>query len=250
MNQPFILFFFLLTMALTGCSKDKRAEQKPACRITSMTSPDESYTFTYNAEGKLTATKSSGTMVTNFTYSGNTVTALTISGSYYNKTTYTINSTGQVTRARMEYNTAGTLWTEKTFEYNGALMAKETHTTKDGFTSVRSYQWSNGNLQRISFSNSDNSWQKIEYEYYPDQPYQDGDMHIWDKMSAGVEIYRSKNLVKKYTSTFADAGSTDPATEITNYSYAFDSDGKIRSMTASSGSYTQVYQYQHQCDTY
>ncbi|HEX2847880.1 MAG TPA: hypothetical protein VHN59_15135 [Chitinophagaceae bacterium] len=236
--------FFLITV---GCKKDK--ENRPDCRIISMTSSTgEDYIFTYNAEGKLVSTAMDGTPTINFTYNGNTVTSLYVSGSYYNKTTYTI-SNGQVSHSRTEYNTAGTNWTERVFEYTGSQVTKETMTKSGGFTSVRTYQWSNGNLQSISFNNSNNSSQTLVYEYYLDKSYQQGDILDWDRLMSGVEIFRSKNLLKKYTSTYQEdiTGTPIPVTEITNYSYEFDRDGKITSMTSSYGGNSQTYQYQYEC---
>lgn len=237
-----------LFLVAVGCKKDK--ENRPECRITSMTSPTgEDYVFTYNAEGKLVSVSMDGTSTINFTYNGNSVTSLYVSGSYYNKTTYTINSNGQVTHSRTEYNTAGTHWAESVFEYTGAQVSKETRTKNDGFTSIRTYQWNNGNLQTVSFSNNNNSWQKIAYEYYTDNPYQSGDILDWDRLMSGVEIFRSKNLLKKYTSTYQDNTTTPPIpeTETINYSYAFDRDGKIVSMTSSTGGNNQTYEYQYEC---
>ncbi|MGN6292534.1 MAG: hypothetical protein ACTHMV_07290 [Chitinophagaceae bacterium] len=240
-----IAALFLVTV---GCKKDK--ENKPECRIISMTSSTgEDYVFTYNAEGKLVSTAMDGTSTINFTYSGNTVTSLYVSGSYYNKTTYTINSNGQVSHSRTEYNTAGTNWAERVFQYTGTQVTKETLTKNGGFTSVRTYQWSNGNLQSISINNSDNSTQALVYEYYLDKPYQQGDILDWDRLMSGVEIFRSKNLLKKYTSTYQEniTGTPIPVTEITNYSYEFDRDGKITSMTSSYAGNNQTYQYQYEC---
>ncbi|MBO9636249.1 MAG: hypothetical protein J7578_24315 [Chitinophagaceae bacterium] len=236
---------FLITI---GCKKDK--ENRQECRITGMTSSTgEDYIFTYNAEGKIVSTAIDGTPSVKFTYTGNTVTSLYVSGTYYNKTTYTINSNGQVTHSRTEYNTAGTNWAERVYEYTGAQVTKETLTKNGGFTSTRTYQWNNGNLQTVSFSNNNNSWQTLAYEYYTDKPYQPGDILDWDRLMSGVEIFRSKNLVRKYTSTYQDNTATPPIpeTEITNYSYEFDKDGKILSVTSSSGGSSQTYQYQYEC---
>jgi YD repeat-containing protein len=246
--KTLIVLSAMLFLITVGCKKDK--ENKPECRITSMTSPTgEDYVFTYNAEGKLVSTAMDGTSTINFTYNGNTVTSLYASGSYYNKTTYTINNNGQVSHSRTEYNTAGTNWAERAYEYTGAQVIKETLTKNGGFTSIRTYQWSNGNLQTMSINNNDNSWQTLTYEYYADKPYRTGDIQDWDRLMSGVEIFHSKNLLKKYTSTYQDntTGTPIPVTEITNYSYEFDGDGKITSMTSSFGGNNQTYQYLYEC---
>ncbi len=246
--KTLIVLSATILLITVGCKKDK--ENKPECRIISMTSPTgEDYVFTYNAEGKLISTVMDGTSTINFTYNANTVTSLYISGAYYNKTTYTINNNGQVTHSRTEYNTAGTDWAERDFEYTGAQVTKETLTKNGGFISIRTYQWNSGNLMSVSYNNNNNTWQNIAYEYYTDKPYQPGDILGWDKLMSGVEIFHSKKLVKKYTSTYQDntTGTPIPVTEITNYSYEFDNDGKITSMTSSSGSNSQTYQYLYEC---
>lgn len=236
---------FLITV---GCKKDK--ESRPECRITGITAPvGEDYAFTYNAEGKLVSIAFDGKPAINITYNGNTIISLYVSGSYYNKTTYTVNNNGQVSHSRTEYNTAGTDWAERVFEYTGSQVAKETFIKDNGFKSIRTYQWNNGNLQKISFNNSNNSTQTLVYEYYTDKPFQAGDIQDWDRLMSGVEIFHSKNLVKKYTSTYQDNTATPPVpeTEITDYSYEFDREGKIISMTSSTGGNKQTYQYLYEC---
>jgi hypothetical protein len=233
MNKLFLMAV-LITAVLVSCKKDST----PAltCRIitvTLATDGETTYNFSYNSEGKLSSS-SSGTSVTTYSYSGNTVIASTTSGGVFqSKEIITLDANGLASNVKTEYNETGTSWYNILYEYSGTELIKSTQTSSAGGTAdVTTYVWSGGNLTDIiSFTN-------ITLSYYTDKPAQTGDYFSLLQLEEGYEVYRVKNAVKSIL-----VGS-----DIVSYSYSFDTDGKIASITYTEGTYTDTDDYQYQCN--
>jgi hypothetical protein len=71
-------------------------------------------------------------------------------------------------------------------------------------------------------------------DYYTDRSRQKGDYLYLAQYLQGFEVYRNKNMVKSISTT--------------RFSYDFDADGKVTSVTISSGGSTSFLDYQYQCN--
>ena len=235
----------LAAVVFGACSKDKGSESKPSCLVTKITQPSgQEYLLSYNADGKLTTIQypSSTTQVT---YSGNTIVALsTGSGGYYNKVTYTLNGNGLPSFIKTEYDATGTTWQTRAYEYQGTQVTKRKLIKSAGNNTETIYVWANDNLVTENITGPTFT-QKLEYEYYSDKPYQPG-----SNAENVVIIERNKNLLKKRTSTFTSNGV--PEVEKTSFTYEFDKDGKILSMTEkddiNTGQTPYKYTYEYKCN--
>lgn len=239
-----ILSYCLLAGILVSCSKDNDKAGVNNCHIIEMKGGGQEYDLSYDASGRLETVVYNGYSLTSFTYSGNTITALaTQNGVFFRKTVYTFNSDGLVTQARLETNTAGTAWQNRIYRYSGTQLTGVTTTESWGSGSASAYTWNNGNMVRKDIYDNGALIQFIEYEYYNGKPYQQGDMNYWDKALNGTETIRPKNLLKKVSSHVLDGNYT----EISEYSYAFDGEDRIISMTETEPSGSRTFQYLYQC---
>lgn len=221
-------------ITFTGCKKDKDEAKKPVCRIITITPAPSgsSFNISYNSDGKVN-TVSTGSDITTFAYSGNTIIGTTTnSGTFGSKKIITLGSNGLATNVKTEFNASGTDWSNDVYEYSGTELIKATNTSSSGGTpSVTTVTWNNGNLVSAASGSS------VSTLDYFDKPAQTGDYLQIAQLITGFQIYKTKNAIKSLLS-----GST-----ITNFDYSFDADGKITSMTASGGS-NIIYSYQHQCN--
>jgi hypothetical protein len=232
-----ILITSLSTGLLCSCKKDN-TPPKPTCRI--ITASGTGYSgqtnFSYNSEGKLISI-SAGTLTISLAYSGNTVIAIskeTGGAPYYQKQIITLNSNGLALNVRIEADIAGTNWTNDVYEYSGSEVIKNTSTNSAGGTPViETYTWSGGNLITIKSDRSGT----VTLGYYTDKAAQAGDYFSLSQLQAGYQILRNKNAVKSILS----------GSDIINFDYTIDADGKITSLIAT-GSSPYSYSYQYQCN--
>jgi hypothetical protein len=229
-----ILLAVLITVALASCKKDDAI--KTSCKIiTAIQVPaglSSTYSFTYNSEGKLSTIKDDK-LTSVIVYGGNTIVVNTTSagGFFHSKKIITLNTNGFASNCKTENDLTGDKWENDTFEYNGAELIKATSTTSDGGVPyIETYTWSGGNIVSITSGSTIST-----LEYFKDKPSQDGDILNFNQLTAGYNIVKVKNILKSVS-----AGS-----EITNFEYKFDADGKIASFVGiGSSTYTQTYQYQ------
>lgn len=222
----------------TGCKKDKDKENKPTCRIITVTPTPaaDAINISYNSDGKVSSVIN-GTTVSTTAYSGNTAINTTMTGSVFNsKRIITMNAAGLATNVRTEFDehVPATSWTNLAFEYSGEELLKSTSTSSTGgVPSIILYTWSNHNMTAAGTGPSG-----ATLDYYTDKNRQEGDYLLLSQAVQGYEIYRSKNLIK----------SVLEGSNITSFEYTFDSDGKISSVTATSGATVTVLNYQYQCN--
>ncbi|MCL6523050.1 MAG: DUF4595 domain-containing protein [Thermoflavifilum sp.] len=220
-----------------GCKKKDKELKKPDCRIITVSqSSGDSFYFTYNTDGKV-QTITQGTLSTTFTYSGQTAIATTTdNGTFKYKKIITFNDNGLATNIKTEYNLSGTDWTNDALEYSGTQLVKYTSTSSNGGTPfVQTVTWTNGNPTTISTVSGGSSTYTLEY--YTDKLFQPGDYFHINYFIQGIQVIKAKNLIKSISS----------GSEITNFSYSFDSDGKISSLTVITGTGTKTYNYQYLC---
>jgi len=205
------------SLLLTDCKK--KDDAPPDCRIITASSDIESYNFTYDTERRLASVL---TLPTNqmsvFEYSGNivTITSTENGGTFVLRQIVTLNERGFAANMRMETNQSGTKWFNKAYQYNGTQIIKSTNTSSAGPSSVTEYFWENGNLKSAKLGGS-----TISYEYYLDKPYQSGDYRYLLELIGMEKLYDNKNLTK---SLVVDG-------ETTLFTYTFDDQGKISSIT-------------------
>ena len=242
MKHPVFLSAILLMLVAAACKKNAETTSKPDCRIIKMTAgQDFSKVFSYDEAGRLLSVEDEQGDVTTFAYSGDSVIS-----KGFSKSVYVLNGNGLPVPKRTEYPNGG--WQEFTYQYNGTAIIKASETGGGGYgSSTRTYNWQNGNLQSehrqgAAYSND------TEYEYYTDKPYRIGDAQSWDFLEDGVQIIRNKNLIKKITATYTDEYGPEKTEK--SYSYAFDDDGKITSMTVTdhiNNDLSLTYTYEYEC---
>lgn len=222
------------TAAFASCKKDDAP--KPDCRIITVTQVpagmNSTSNLTYNSDGKLSVV-TTGNETTVYVYSGSIIIAnSTISGIFNSKKTITLNANGLVSNVRTEQDETGAKWDNYVIEYNGTEILKDTYTTSEGGApSIETYTWSGGNLVTITAGSTTTT-----LEYYTDKPSQTGDYFKYTQLTTGYEILRAKNALKAISN----------GSDITNFDYSFDTDGKIISMILT-GASTVNYNYQYQC---
>ncbi|SDE23501.1 hypothetical protein [Niabella drilacis] len=251
MKYSIILLALLFVFGFAGCKKDE-AGTRPACRIKKIDEPRNITTmFSYDAQGRLQSVNHNGS-ITSFTYIGDSI----IKQGVW-KSVYALNRNGLVAFERREYNSSGTQWETRAYEYNGMQLKKMTAKSHSG-NFIRTFTWSNGNMV-LEHTEGNLYTQDITYEYYTGKPYSPGDVQSWDLWENGVETIRNKNLLKRYSSIFSDYRNPDPSAppgtpavekDAGSYTYIFDGNGTITAMTASSenSSDLSTYTYEYQCN--
>ena len=219
-----------MTVLFTQCKKSN--DKKPSCRIITVTpAPNGTpFHFTYNADGKPSRVESSS-FVTTFEYSPGSAIIVTFnSGNFQSKTTATLNQDGLATNVRTELDTLGTNWSNVFYEYNGQELSKSTLTSSAGGRPViNTYTWSNHNLVLSSTDSSSET-----FGYYTNKPVQTGDYFLLVQDLQGYAIYRNQNLLKSI--------------DATSLNYDFGTDGKINSLSATTGANETFLNYEYQCD--
>lgn len=231
-----ILMAVIFTAAFVSCKKDDAP--KPTCRIitaipVSSGAGNPTYNFSYNSEGKLSSSII-GTSTNTFAYSGSTVIeTATIGGVFSFKNIITLNANGMASNILTENDETGTDWFNQAFEYNDTELIKSTTTSSSGgAATISTITWSGGNMLTVTSGSSTST-----IEYYTDKPAQTGDYLSLAQLAAGYEIYRTKNAIKSILT----------GSDISNFNYTFDADGKITSVAVIDASIV-TYTYQFQCN--
>ncbi len=222
-----ILTNFVLLMAVLnilpagGCKKADAGATGNRCNVSSIKEPGYNpVNITYLADGKIERITHDDELRT-FSYSGSTTTILITSGGVFDsRKILTINADGMVTNMLHHYNESGTEWYNDVYEYNGRQITKRTSTDSYGpGAEVNTYTWVNGNISTETVTQVGT----YVFEYYTDEEYRAGDYYYIDQMlSDSYQVVFNKNLLKSLK-----LNSYSPE----NYSYSFDSDGKITAAT-------------------
>ena len=215
------LLFLIPVLILAACRKhDNPPPPPPTCLISQATHTGVPVNigptkFTYDARGRLISTVESDTIITTFTRAGDSVvTNTTVPRGFISRVVFHNNKDGLTTQTHVAFNPEGTVWYNVSYEYNGQELTRSLFTAfSRPDTLVTTFTWSGGNMIT---STSDSATE--HFEYFTDQPRQQGDPQFFDQFSSGFEIIRTKNLIR----------SRDRLT----YTYAFLPDGKITAVTA------------------
>jgi hypothetical protein len=163
----------VMIITFAGCKKDKDEAKKPDCRIITITPTPSgsSFNISYNSDGKI-STISTGSDITTFAYSGNTIIANTTNaGTFSSKKIITLNGNGMAVNVKTETNAAGTNWSNDVYEYSGTELIKATTTSSSGGTpTISTLTWNNVNLVSIASGSS-----VTTLDYFTDKPAQVGD---------------------------------------------------------------------------
>lgn len=221
----------LLIGIYSGCKKDTHKILN--CKISTAKFPltNSVYTFTYNAQGKVSSI-STGTNISTFTYAGDSVVMQTVNASnvVIDKLVTIVNADGLAISTKDTYN-YGNNWTNTVYEYNGTQVTRATATSStSGTPQITNYAWSNGNLQSATTAGFTTT-----YDYYTDRPRQNGDYLLLFQTVQGFECIRSKNLVKTINASI-------------NYEYEFGIDGNIKTLTSLQGNMTGVIEFGYLCN--
>lgn len=232
---------FLAIVILFSCKKhDPPPPPPPACLISQVTHsggfiPTTPTKFIYDEKGRLIRTEE-GPDITTFTYTHDSVIAnMTKStGQFTGRTVVINNRDGLALNIYAIMDPQGEIWSNTTFEYNGQQLARSTFTN---FITpaplVTTFTWSGGNMVSATTVTATGT-STDHYEYYTDQPRQQGDYQNFQQFSQGFEIFRSKNLVK-----------SELGLKLT---YEFRQDGRISSVNAiDTASNSFIYKYDYSC---
>ncbi len=219
--KPLILIGIAFFTLVTSCKKDKKL---PNCKIVTLNTGAQTLVINYDEQNRI-ASIVSGSTTRTYVYTGSTITITeTNGGSFSKRKIVTVGANNMPVNIREEQNTAGTLWQNDAFDYNGTELSRLTR-TGSGSTSplIVTYTWANGNPVSSSGGTTTNL---IGVD--ASKPSQVGDFswftaifHEW------VTVLKPKNLITSIASN--------------TITYTFDSDNKINSMI--SGGTTVSYNY-------
>ncbi|WP_018630987.1 DUF4595 domain-containing protein [Niabella aurantiaca] len=217
----------------------------PGCRITGMTSDaEDTLRFLYDAKGRVQRITGRNGYFTRFDYCSNTIVATeTRNDSLLYKRVMTLGCNGMMSNLFEETWHGGiTSWAFRSYTFSGTALTGITTVLSSGAAPIQAtLTWNNGNF--ISETSNDVKRELdngYRYEYYTDKLVQPGDywyINLLPTLGRGDKLYRNKNLLKSIRSENG----------IITISYQFDKDGKIISMTKTTGNSSKTWHYEYQC---
>jgi hypothetical protein len=240
--RTIISFATLATQFFTpSCKKDDDGSGGGACKLTGLSytsntsTPD--ITIAYNANGTfatVTSLYNSTTYVSSFIYSGNTITITTrdAGGILEGTDEVALNSNGNITSiVRKDHTNAVNYLASFLYDANGTLTSYTTQNIGSS-TSTINTEFNNGDLTR----ETDDTY-VTDYGYYTN-PIQDGDYYrIVQMITYGAVYIRNAHLIK----------SIQQGANRTDYTYSFDSDGKITSVVQNYNNRIDTTYYSYTC---
>jgi hypothetical protein len=224
------------SLLLAGCGKHNSTPKKTNCHINNISVEGTSYVINYNADGKIKTMANSDNYIWNYTYTGNTIMIIeTQGGTFLCKFTIQLNNSGLPISYFAEPDQSGTNWTKYDYEYNGSALSKETITDVSGIIKIVNFTFDGNNIVL-----GDNGF---AFDYYTDKRQQPGDYLEYSQLLGSGDgfvfnCFLNKNLMKSFR---------DQTGETASFTYDFDSDGKITSMTIFYGSSPKQVVYQYEC---
>lgn len=229
-KQIMLLIAATAATYFTSCKKDSDSTAPttttPTCTITSTLENDTTYAaFIYNNNGTIKQVvnkePSSDTSVYTVSYETNLIT-ISIGSTPFR--TYFLNSKGNADSIVTDVQGFFTLITTNTYDNDGYLKTQNESVTFLGNTSetTRNYTYTNGNLTTMNESDGTNNT-VFTYDYFTDKTNNLSKVNL-DNMFVGNS---TKNLIK---TEFTNGEIT------TNYTYNFDSNGKVTKQIATNTS--------------
>lgn len=229
-KQIMLLIAATAATYFTSCKKDSDSttptNTTPTCTITSTLENDTTYAaFIYNTNGTINQVvnkePSSDTAIYSVSYETNLIT-ISINGTPFR--TYFLNSKGNADSIVTDVQGFFTLITTNTYDNDGYLKTQNESVTFLGNTSetTRNYTYTNGNLTTMNESDGTTNT-AYTYDYFTDKTNNLSKVNL-DNMFVGNS---TKNLIK---TEFTNGEIT------TNYTYNFDSNGKVTKQIATSTS--------------
>lgn len=223
------------SLVFAACKKSRyelgnNGNNNNSCRIVAIdASPNlEHYQISYDNQGRV-----SGIVLhqesSTYTYNGDTVfinTIRTEPNSINSKTVAVKNADGLAKHVRIDF--ADGVWYNYEYQYNGTQINRAILTASfNNVTDTATYTWTNGNM--VSLTSSANG-ATLTYDYYLDKPIKDGDYIGINKLLAGYEIIRNKNLLKSIDG------------DMTTYNVG--QDGKINGLSLANNA---IFNYSYEC---
>jgi len=228
----------ILFTQLPACSKKSSSPPSivaNSCKLTGINGVSanglETYSITYNSDGKVSTivqSSSGSTLKMTYTYSGNVI--LMISSGYTNGDVVTdsvvVNSDGLML-SDLERNIFGTSLT--TYTYTGTEVASSIFQEAGQTPSATTFTFTNGDLTGAAPTN---------IYTYSDKPSAPGDY---------IQILQLIVYAAPYIKTAHQCTSYTSNGETSNFTYAYDSTGKITQMVVT-GSSDFTFNYSYDCN--
>ena len=216
------------------------------CLITSL----DSGTVSYDAQNRISSLNVDGQQAT-YVYNGTKV-VIAISGDSMDATAeYNLNSMNYPATGKLTTSFSGIPVTlNYTYTYNAEGLCTQSKQSVAFFgqemVSITDYEYTNGNLTKETTYNESSPEEKdiTTYTYITDKT-DSRALSLSKAFIANVQGKGSKNLIKQSTLTTSDG-----STVITDYSYTYDSTGKVISETQTdldSGEISSVSTYGYTC---
>jgi len=229
-TYPFILILFFLS-----CSRNNKPPVKN-CRIIAATTASgpstATFTFEYKADGKLSrfVYKGSYTDTVTYSYSGNKVYRAVAAGIYSSVDTLTVNEGGFVLHDKTVTSNA-VYNTDYVYDANGQLSSYTQQ--QDSYPPISAnYVFTNGD--NTLSTGSDGSKDTLAYDL--SKLAVNGNLDQFGLLQLGGYTIKNKHLLIS-----SKHGTTE------TYSYQFDADGNISSITSKINNITQTTTYTYSC---
>lgn len=232
-----------LLLLVFSCKKDEKNEQ--TCRITKVQiegTNTYAFIYTYDSNGKLIKSDLGQGLYSTYTWETNKVTVSNYCNNQLSsKEEFTLNNKGQA--ASSAYYSGGTTLSKNTsFSYNseGYLIQKTSTLASDNSkTDTYTFEYTNGNLTKETHAYSYSGLPSSEttYEYYPEK------FNI--TVSANILGKANVNLLKKSVYTIKTA---TPVVVTTEFTYGFDTDGKVNKQTITVGGQSTSFIPLYECN--
>lgn len=228
------LFFISLIILFSACKKDNTpASPVPSCKIATVTrlwkSTKMIYTLSYDDSGRISQVVCEGSdaFIKTFTYSGDTIFVNVPEGVHASSAVITLNSFKFISTRKVTFNQSVS---DAAYNYDAnrqiiSITAKQAATL--------TYTITNGDIINTTVKGiSDTS------TYFTDKASVPGNLDDFSQLiNYGAFYHINKHLKKTYQS----------GSDKVDYSYSFDSDGKITSVIANYGTDTDTFSFTYTC---
>lgn len=237
-----VLFVSIIALSFMACGKKDVDAPTPAPAATNalvkkMTESLSVSNYEYDAQGRLSKIFRSSGIKTEYTYAANLITQTTYkaNGDFDFAYKYELDAKGKAVKTTLSSNANYTV----VHVYNSEGYLIKHIDNINGQSSGADYFYSNGNLDSIRYINGSNNWYMTRKKtYYTNQSNVLGDESNYGNFFGGKQ---NKNLLKSDLYISADGLSTN----LTNYSYEFDAQGRVNKLTTTHDANLNIYYYEY-----